>query len=235
MGHQWREPREADVPAYFRYGFVVLAACVAAGVVAMVFSGGEAIGQASTKGDRTPAGRQQQAQQPAPQPAQQQQQQQPQQQPSVPTRTETITYDNWVVTCREPVGASPPKKTCSAMLQLIDQRNNQRTVLLTWIIARNNEGGLISLLQTPTGIQGGISITKGVELKIGNTAARKLTYVACAVQRCEATTPMDAAVLRDWTSGTSATAIIHTANDRAVNINNIPITGIDKAISAIGR
>ena len=104
-------------------------------------------------------------------------------------RTETITYNNWTVTCRE-VGGQP-KRNCSAVMQAVDQ--NRKQVVLTWIFGHTPEGALTTVLRTPTGVL----IQRGVELRVGDTTPRKLNYVNCDQQQCEATLPMDEVFVRD--------------------------------------
>ena len=60
------------------------------------------------------------------------------------------------------------KKTCSALLQVVEEK--QRQVLLVWVIGRDNQGVLRTVIQSPTGIQ----IPKGLELKFGNGPTRAL-------------------------------------------------------------
>jgi invasion protein IalB len=142
-------------------------------------------------------------------------------------RTETIVYDSWTVTCRDTVDKSS-KKRCSASFQVIEQK--QRQVLLTWIIGRTDSGVLMTLMQTPTGVQ----IQQGVDLKLGEGAVRKLNYVACLPQRCEASINMDEALIKEASSAGNAVATIYSTDGRNINFN-MPIKGIDKALAALGR
>src|SRR5262249_29602080 len=66
-----------------------------------------------------------------------------------PVRTETTTFDNWTLTCRAPVDGSAPK-TCYGDLKLIDKE--RQTTMLSWIVGRSAQGTLVSVLQTPTGV-----------------------------------------------------------------------------------
>jgi len=145
--------------------------------------------------------------------------------PEGPQRTETIVYDAWTVTCRDTVGAKT-KKACSATLQVIDQEHRQ--VVFVWIIGRTAEGKLMTLLQTPTGVQ----IQPGVELKVENGAVRKLNYVACEPGRCEASTAMDDSMVKEIVAGTKATATIYATDGRGINFN-MQIAGASKAIPAL--
>lgn len=141
-------------------------------------------------------------------------------------RTETITYGNWTVTCREVGGQA--KRNCSAVMQAIDQ--NRKQVVLTWIFGHTPEGSLVTVLRTPTGVQ----LQRGVELKIADTAPRKLTYVNCDQQQCEATAPMDAVFVRDASGAQNATAVIVAKTGQTININ-MSLTGFDKAAAAVTK
>ena len=84
-------------------------------------------------------------------------------------------------------GAPPAKRTCTSVFPVVEQSRQQ--VVMTWIFGYTPEGVLTTVLQTPTGVQ----IPAGVELKLGQSLPRKLPYVNCDQQRCEATIAMDAA------------------------------------------
>lgn len=147
--------------------------------------------------------------------------------PSAPVRTERIVYDSWTVTCTDTLEKAA-KKTCSAMLQVVEEK--QRQVLLVWIIGRDNQGVLRTVIQSPTGVQ----IPKGLELKFGTTAARTVPYAACTPQNCEASTVMDDAMVRDARGSAEATATIVATDGRAINFK-MGIKGIDKAFAALGK
>jgi invasion protein IalB len=153
--------------------------------------------------------------------------------PTAPQRTETVVYDSWTVTCRDTVGTSS-KKACSATLPLQIVQENQRQVLGAWFIARNNEGALVTLLQTPMLQAGGVDLQKGAELKLGKGNTRKLTYASCDPRNCEASVIMDDAMLKEATAAADATITVYAKNGSGVNIQ-MPIKGIDKAIASIGR
>jgi invasion protein IalB len=151
--------------------------------------------------------------------------------PAAPTvqRTETTNFDSWQVTCQET--DTSKRKVCSAVLHALDQ---QRRPIVTWIMGRNPEGALVTVLQTPQ-TQVGLNIQKGVELKLGNGAVRKLAYVACNSTRCESSLPMDDAVMREIMAAPATVVTIYQADGKAITINLPSITGSDKALAAVGR
>jgi invasion protein IalB len=142
-------------------------------------------------------------------------------------RTERIVYDSWTVTCTDTVEKAS-KKTCSAMLQVIEEK--QRQVLLLWVIGRDNQGVLRTVFQSPTGVQ----IPRGLELKFGNAAARTVPYAACTPQNCEASLAVDDAMIRDARANGEATATIFAVDGRTINFK-MGIKGIDKAFAALGK
>jgi invasion protein IalB len=144
---------------------------------------------------------------------------------ALPVRTETVVYNAWTVTCRDTVGGAA-KPTCSADFKVIDKE--RRNVLLQWIIARNSEGTLFTVFQTPTGIL----IQNGVDLKLGNAAARKLNYVACQPNGCESSIAMDEAMIRELAGATDAVATIYATDGRSIS-SNMPIKGVDQALAAL--
>ncbi len=115
-----------------------------------------------------------------------------------PVRTETVSYDAWTVNCRDTADGKT-KKVCSANLAMIMQQDNRQIPLGAWIIARNTEGALLSVVQTPQ-IDVGVLIAKGIELKLGEGKPRKINFVACNPQRGEGTMPMGHAPIKESTS-----------------------------------
>lgn len=141
-------------------------------------------------------------------------------------RTETINYDNWVVTCTETMEKGA-KKNCSGVLRVADNKSGQ--TLFAWIIGRDNEGALRTVMNTPTGVL----VQKGVELKFGSSQPGVVPYVACTPQQCEASMVMVEAMLKEARASDKATATIHAVDGRAINFE-MSIKGIDKVLTAVG-
>ena len=128
-------------------GAVVVAAIVAALVVAPDL--GAQGGGEEPSGQTMTLAQQQRQPQTSPSPArpgagtagqQPQTQQQPaaqQEQPAVPQRSERIVQDSWTINCVQ-MKVTDPKKTCSAVLQVIEQENKR--VVFAWVIGRTPEG-----------------------------------------------------------------------------------------------
>jgi invasion protein IalB len=153
--------------------------------------------------------------------------------PGAPVRTETVVYDAWTVACRDTVDGKT-KKVCSASLQMVVQQESKRVPLGAWLIARSNEGSLLSLLQTPQ-IDIGVLITKGIELKLGNNKPHKIAYVACTPQKCEGTMPMDDPTIKELNAAAAGAAVVSfwKADGAEFAITIASIKGIDKAIAAV--
>jgi invasion protein IalB len=157
--------------------------------------------------------------------------------PSSPVhqRSDTFVYDSWRVTCQEMV-SSRGKKACSAVLPLVVGKDQQARVLGAWIL-RSNEGALIALLQTHMlqvgNAPAGLLIAKGIELKLGNAAPRRISYLLCNAQGCEASATMDDAMVKEAMAASSAVITIYSSNGTALNINIPSIKGIDKAIKTV--
>ena len=173
---------------------------------------------------RTPAA--QPAQPPAPAPAQAQEAA-GQQAPPTPQRTEIIKHDNWTVTCSEFAENRQPR-SCSAVLQVVQA--NSKQILFSWIISPGDGRKTMASFQTPTGIM----VAPGIELKLGDGAARKIPFVSCEQGRCTASTVMDDGFLRDASAAETAQATIYGLNGQGVQFG-IPLKGIDKAVAAVRR
>ena len=151
--------------------------------------------------------------------------------PSGPVRTEQIAYDSWTVVCRDTADGKT-KKVCSATLPMQMEQQNKRVNLGAWVIGHNNEGAMLSVLQTPQ-IDIGVLIAKGVELKLGEAKPRKIDYVMCNPQRCESMMTMDDATIKEMVAAASVVLTIWKADGGEFTINIPSIKGIDKAIAAV--
>jgi invasion protein IalB len=155
--------------------------------------------------------------------------------PSGPQRVETTVYDSWVVTCQDNTGGTT-KRTCLASLRVTNQN---RKVLLNWQIGSNQEGRYVAAIHVPSGLPvkkdnqivgGAILIGNGVELKFGNAAARRLSYVSCNPQQCLAEAPIDDAFVREALANSKATITVYTPAGAVPY--ELEIKGIDKAIQS---
>ena len=153
--------------------------------------------------------------------------------PAAPVRTETINYDAWTVTCRDTADGKT-KKVCSATLPFMVEQQNRRINVGAWIFAYNSEGALFSILQTPQ-IDVGVLLGKGVDLKLGNGQPHKINFVNCNPQHCEATLPMDEALLKETLADANGPAVITfwKTDGTEFYINIQSIKGVDHAIAAV--
>jgi invasion protein IalB len=143
-------------------------------------------------------------------------------------RTETLTYDNWTVSCAYPSqrGAKP---RCSAVLRLAERINNVPRVVLTWIIGEQKSKP-VSVLSMPTGVL----IGPGVEVKIGAASARKYGYSLCASDHCEAIVPMDAAVTSELKRGPTVEVTIVGLRGQSVKFT-VKTKGFEQAFAALTK
>jgi invasion protein IalB len=144
--------------------------------------------------------------------------------PQVPTRTEILNFDSWVVTCSE---FADKTKRCSALLQILQQNTGQ--VVFTWSVGMDDHK-LVAVMQVPTGVV----ITPGVELRIGKLPAQKIPFVSCDPGRCVASTPVDANLLKEMTASPTAEAVIQATQGNTVQFN-IQLKGFDRAYAALSR
>lgn len=140
-----------------------------------------------------------------------------------PVRTEITPQENWTITCRD---FADKRRVCSAVLQVVQQQNNQ--VLFVWVLGKSNDGKLVSVLQTPTGV----TLAPGVEVKLARGAPRKATYVNCEASRCEATLDMDDAFIRDASGSENVEATLFSNAGQGLKFT-LPFKGFDKAIAAL--
>jgi invasion protein IalB len=137
-------------------------------------------------------------------------------------RTESLSFDQWRVTCRE-VSGQP--KACSALLRVVQP--NQQVVLL-WEIGKGKDGAVHSVMQTPTGVL----VQRGVDLQVGEETVGKLDYVSCVPQNCEASGKLDDGLADKLAKAGEVTVTVHAKDGRDIHFK-FPVKGIDKAVAAV--
>jgi invasion protein IalB len=159
-------------------------------------------------------------------------------QPEAPRHIDTTQYDSWVVTCED---TDATNKRCVAALRVVNQN---RKVMLNWQIGFNPEGHFVTAFHIPSALAikqgdktvgGAIRIPEGVELKFGNGPVRRLAFASCGPQQCVAEGPIDDAFVKEAVAnaGGKANITIHTGGG-AIPFD-VPIKGIDKAISSVRK
>jgi invasion protein IalB len=144
----------------------------------------------------------------------------------VPTRTEILNFDNWVVTCSE--FAEGPKRQCAAILRIAQQNTNQ--VVFVWTITVDANKQATAVVQTPSGV----NIAPGVELRVGKAPPVRLPFTSCEPNGCAATAVMEAPLLKEMATAAAAEAIVQSTQGKAVQFN-IQMKGFDRAYSALSR
>ena len=152
--------------------------------------------------------------QPAPQPP-------PQAGATLPAqRTETINFDNWILTCREFLDGAK-KRTCAATVAVQRSENGQTVFALS--VQLNDQAKLSASIQTPTGV----AIAPGVELKLEKTA-RKAAFEFCEPSRCVASLAADSAFIRDASAAGTIALSVQSSDGKPLSLE-FPIKGFDKA------
>jgi invasion protein IalB len=136
-------------------------------------------------------------------------------------RTETINYDNWILTCREFLEGAK-KRNCAATVAVQRSENGQTVFALS--VQLNEQGKITASIQTPTGV----AIAPGVELKFDKTTARKAAFDFCEPSRCVASLAADSAFVRDASAAGTMALVVQSADGKPVNFE-FPIKGFDKA------
>jgi invasion protein IalB len=154
--------------------------------------------------------------------------------PPASQHVESVNFDHWVVTCQDVAS----KKACVGNLQL---RGSDGNAVANWQIGFDKDSRLMSVFQVSTGlavkskdnkVSTGLLIKNGVEVKLGSSAARRLSYVSCNPQICEAAAPVDEAFVKDAAAAATTAVTIYTSDGNA-----LPFTfdskGLDKALVAV--
>ena len=145
--------------------------------------------------------------------------------PKAPVRTETTTFDNWVVTCRVSLEKGA-KKSCVASLKVTESKS-KKTVLL-WQIGQDKAGAPTYLVRTPLGVR----LKDGVQITIAKGKPRKVDYASCSSGGCEAIGPFDDAFGKELLTAKEVVASFVLSNGQTVNVT-LPMAGIAQALPAL--
>lgn len=197
--------------------FIAFAALIAATPLAFLFSA-DTSAVAVAQSQQPPAQNRTVQAQPAPA------------QPTGPIKTETQSFDNWVLTCQElpaTAGAKIGRKTCFAVLRVTDSQSKR--VVLVWKIGRDGKDVPTIALTTPTGVL----VRDGVDLVVGQTT-RKLAYQWCNATDCEASLAYDQALAKELAGAKEATIAFRLQDGRQVNVK-VGIGGVDKVLASLQK
>lgn len=151
-------------------------------------------------------------------------------QPSGPIKTETQSFDNWVLTCQElPAsgGAKMGRKTCFGALRVTDGQTKR--VVVVWKIGRDGKDVPTIAVTTPTGVL----VRDGVDLVLGQNT-RKLAYQWCNATECEASLAYDQALAKELAASKEATIAFRLQDGRQVNVK-VGISGVDKVLAGLQK
>lgn len=195
--------------------FCALAALIAATPLAVLMSSG--VGSVAEAQGQQPRAAQAA---PAPAPAQ----------PTGPVKTETTSFEAWVLTCQEtppPAGAKTGKRTCWGTLRVSDAQSKR--VVVVWKIGRDAKDVPTLAITTPTGVL----VRDGVDLVIGQNA-RKLAYQWCSAGECEASLAYDQALANELSAAKEATVVFRLQDGRQVNVK-VAVSGVDKVLAGLKK
>lgn len=144
-----------------------------------------------------------------------------------PVRTETVVYDNWVLTCRDRVEKSS-KRICSASMRITESKSKQD--IFVWQIGQDGAGAPTYLVRTPLGVR----LQDGVQIALDAGKPRKAGFVACDRRGCEAIAAFDDAFGKELAGAKEGTASFVLTNGKTVNVK-LPLAGVAKVLPALKR
>jgi invasion protein IalB len=144
-----------------------------------------------------------------------------------PQRTETINYENWILTCREFLDG-PKKRTCSATVAV--QRTETGQTVLALALQPNDQGRMIASIQIPSGV----AITPGIDVKFDKAFTRKFAFDFCEPSRCSASFAADSTFIQDLSAAASVKITLQSSDGKPVNFE-FPVKGFDKAYAKMTK
>ncbi|MCP4383220.1 MAG: hypothetical protein GY798_17685 [Hyphomicrobiales bacterium] len=126
------------------------------------------------------------------------------------TKTEK-TFKGWTVTCVE--DDESQRKRCSMQQSLI--RSQDRQLVFSWTIRRNQEGELVQAVAVPTGV----SIKEGVRLFLGDSDPQTLGYDICGPRVCFAQVPFTEELISAARGSSKASASYVRGNKQLMQVD----------------
>jgi invasion protein IalB len=137
-------------------------------------------------------------------------------------KTETINFDNWIVSCREFV-EGPKKRSCAMTVSV--RKSDTNRVVLSWTVRPNDKGQLVSVVETLPGV----AVPAGIQFRLEkNTATRTIPYEVCEPAYCAGSFAMDKAFIQDASASSKVMIVITSSAGQPVTLE-FPIKGFDKA------
>jgi invasion protein IalB len=144
-----------------------------------------------------------------------------------PQRTETINFENWILTCREFLEGAK-KRSCSATVAV--QRTETGQTILALTVQPNDQGRMVASIQTPSGV----AIAPGIEVKFDKAFARKFAFDFCEPSRCSASMAADGTFIQDVSAAASVKVTLQSSDGKPVNFE-FQIKGFDKAYARMTK
>ncbi len=131
---------------------------------------------------------------------------------------------DWIFNC----GTNPQtsRKQCTIAQQITDKRT--QSVVFTWLIGDDGNGGFVAVWQTPTGVL----VNRGVTVDVGVQRPIAVPFTACVTGRCEAVANLAPDFIDTLTSATKAAATVYTVNGEGLTFG-LSVDGLAEAIDAV--
>lgn len=126
------------------------------------------------------------------------------------TKTER-TFKGWTVSCVE--DDAQQQKRCTMQQSLI--RSQDRQLVFSWTIGRDQDGQLMQTVTVPTGV----SIKEGVRLFVGDADPQTLGYGICGPRFCFAQVPLTEDLIGTARNSTKASASYVRLNKQLMQVD----------------
>jgi len=133
-------------------------------------------------------------------------------------------FDGWLVTCVENAKA----KRCSMRQTRVVPKSKQ--VLFAWSIVSGADKKLVNVLTTPTGV----SLADGIRLSLGQSQPVQIAYSVCGPRSCQATMPLDSALL-DRMNGSPKIAVNFVLANKRLVQTELDLKGFSNAYNYLSE
>jgi invasion protein IalB len=139
---------------------------------------------------------------------------------------EQVPIGDWLLNCA--TNPQTSKKRCSIVQQILN--NQSSSVVFAWVIGNDDQGNLVAVWQTPTGVL----INRGVAIDVGTEKPIAVPYTACITGHCEAVATLAPDFVETLIKAEKATATIVAVSGQGLTFD-LSVKGLSDGIAALKK
>jgi invasion protein IalB len=133
---------------------------------------------------------------------------------------------DWLFNCA--TNPQTSARRCSIVQRILNNQSN--SVVFAWVIGNDDQGNLVAVWQTPTGVL----INRGVAIDVGTEKPIAVPYTACITGHCEAVATLAPDFVETLIKAEKATATIIAVSGQGLTFD-LSVKGLSDGIAALKK